>query len=84
MPHAPASSRPAVTVAVLAITQLVGWGTTFDMLGVMGRIIAPDLGLANEVIFLGISVMMLVSALAGPATRSCSSSACWRSRRRRG
>lgn len=68
MPHAPASSRPAVTVAVLAITQLVGWGTTFDMLGVMGRIIAPDLGLANEVIFLGISVMMLVSALAGPAT----------------
>ena len=68
MPHVPATSRPAVTIAVLAVTQLIGWGTTFDMLGVMGRIIAPDLKLANEVIFLGISVMMLVSAFAGPAT----------------
>ncbi len=38
------------------------------MLGVMGRVIAPDLGLANEVIFSGLSIMMLVSALAGPAT----------------
>lgn len=68
MPPVPADRRPAVTIAVLAVTQLIGWGTTFDMLGVMGRIIAPDLKLANEVIFLGISVMMLVSAVAGPAT----------------
>jgi hypothetical protein len=38
------SPRSAQTVAVLAVTQLIGWGTSFDMLGVMGRIIAPDLG----------------------------------------
>ncbi len=64
----PAALRSAQTIAVLAVTQIISWGTTFDMLGVMGRIIAPDLGLANEVVFFGLSIMMLVSALAGPAT----------------
>lgn len=70
MPLMPAKPelRTIATIAILAVTQLIGWGTTFDMLGVMGRIIAPDLGLANEIIYLGISVMMVVSALAGPMT----------------
>lgn len=60
--------RTAQTVAVLAVTQLIGWGTTFDMLGVMGRVIAPDLGLPNEIVFAGLTIMMLVSAVAGPST----------------
>ncbi|EJZ20728.1 MFS transporter [Rhizobium sp. Pop5] len=60
--------RSAQTVIVLAITQLIGWGTTFDMLGVMGRVVAPDLGLANEVVFAGLTIMMMVSAIAGPLT----------------
>lgn len=60
--------RSAQTVFVLAVTQLIGWGTTFDMLGVMGRIVAPDLGLPNEVAFAGLTIMMLVSAIVGPAT----------------
>ncbi|MBX5089082.1 MFS transporter [Rhizobium lentis] len=60
--------RSAQTVAVLAVTQLIGWGTTFDMLGVMGRIVAPDLGVANEVVFAGLTIMMMVSAAVGPIT----------------
>src|SRR3546814_5474319 len=60
--------RSAQTVAVLAVTQLIGWGTTFETLGVLGRTIAPDLGMPNEVAFAGLSVMMVVSALAGPTT----------------
>ncbi|APO66907.1 major facilitator superfamily protein [Rhizobium gallicum] len=60
--------RSAQTIAVLAVSQLIGWGTTFDMLGVMGRVVAPDLGLPNEVVFAGLTVMMVVSAIAGPAT----------------
>ncbi|MBX5157225.1 MULTISPECIES: MFS transporter [unclassified Rhizobium] len=60
--------RSAQTVTVLAITQLIGWGTTFDMLGVMGRVVAPALGLANEVAFAGLTIMMMVSAIIGPAT----------------
>lgn len=62
------SLRTAQTVGVLAITQLIGWGTTFDMLGVMGRVIAPALGLPNEAIFAGLTIMMVVSAFVGPAT----------------
>ena len=62
------SWRSAQTVAVLAVTQLIGWGTSFDMLGVMGRIIAPDLGLPNEIAFAGLTLMMIVSAFAGPVT----------------
>ncbi|ARO23230.1 MFS transporter [Rhizobium sp. S9] len=60
--------RSAQTVTVLAATQLIGWGTTFDMLGVMGRDVAPALGVANEVIFAGLTIMMVVSAIAGPTT----------------
>ncbi|MDR7146425.1 MFS transporter [Rhizobium sp. BE258] len=60
--------RSAQTIAVLAITQLIGWGTTFDMLGVMGRVIAPELGLPNEIIFAGITIMMVVTAFASPST----------------
>lgn len=62
------SLRTARTVGVLAVTQLIGWGTTFDMLGVMGRVIAPSLGLPNEAIFAGLTIMMVISAFAGPAT----------------
>ena len=60
--------RSIQTVAVLAVTQLAGWGTSFEVLGVMGRVIAPELGLANEIIFAGLTIMMIVSALAGPLT----------------
>ena len=60
------SLRSAQTVGVLAVTQLIGWGTTFESVGVLGRRLAPDLGLANEIVFAGLSVMMLVSALLSP------------------
>ncbi|MDM9629080.1 MFS transporter [Rhizobium sp. S152] len=62
------SLRSTQTIAVLAVTQLIGWGTTFDMLGVMGRVIAPELGLANEIVFGGLTIMMIVSAIIGPVT----------------
>ena len=67
MPH-PGQLRSARTIAVLAVTQIISWGTSFDMLGILGRVMSPDLGLANEVVFSGLTIMMLVSALAGPTT----------------
>jgi MFS family permease len=60
------SARSAQTIGVLAVTQLIGWGTTFESVGVLGRKLAPDLGLANEVVYAGLSVMMMVSALTSP------------------
>ncbi len=62
------SLRSAQTVGVLAVTQLIGWGTTFESVGVLGRRLAPDLGLPNEIAFAGLSVMMMVSALLSPLT----------------
>jgi predicted MFS family arabinose efflux permease len=53
-------------LAPLALCQIIGWGTTFDMPGALGRIIAGDLGFSNEAAFAGLSVMMIVSGLAGP------------------
>lgn len=62
-----AGSSRIRTIAVLVPCQLVGWGTTFEMPGVSGRLIAADLGIANEVAFLGLTVMLLVGAVTGPA-----------------
>jgi len=61
-------SPRAGLVALLSVTQIVGWGTSFEMPGVLGRPIAAGLGLANEVVFLGLTVMMLTMAAAGPRT----------------
>ncbi len=55
-------------VAALAISQIVGWGTTYEMPAVFGRVMAADLGLANETAFAGLTVMMLTMAMLGPST----------------
>ncbi|MGO7216360.1 MFS transporter, partial [Rhizobium ruizarguesonis] len=60
--------RSAQTVTVVAVPQLIGWGRSCDRLGVMGRVVAPDLGLANEGVFAGLTIMLGVSAIVGPAT----------------
>lgn len=53
-------------VGVLAVTQVIGWGTTFDMPGVMARAMAPDVGLSIDGSFFGLTLMMLVIGLTGP------------------
>lgn len=56
----------AVLIGVLALTQLIGWGFSFDFLAVVGRPVARDLDMANEIAFAGLSVMMVMAALLGP------------------
>lgn len=53
-------------IFMLSISQIFGWGTSFDMLGVLGRTIAADLGMTTEIGFLGMTVMMLIMGFAGP------------------
>ncbi|MCD2172025.1 MFS transporter [Rhizobium sp. C4] len=62
----PASLSKLRLIAVLAVSQLVGWGTTFDMPSVLGRAMERDLGLPFETIFGGLTAMMIVMALASP------------------
>ncbi|WP_407049474.1 MFS transporter [Methyloraptor flagellatus] len=66
--HSPVSLAPPRfrTIAVLAVTQLIAWGTTYEMPGVLGRIMARDIGVANELVYSGLTLMMLTAALLGP------------------
>ncbi|WP_323572004.1 MFS transporter [Rhizobium sp. 28DA2] len=61
----PFTSR-ARLIGVLAVGQVVGWGTGFDMLAILGPRIGQELAIANEVVFAGLTVMMTISALCGP------------------
>jgi predicted MFS family arabinose efflux permease len=60
--------RRLALVASLALCQILGWGTTFEMPAVFGRAMAADLGMANELAFAGLTVMMLMMATLGPYT----------------
>ena len=38
------SQRPLLRIAAIGITQIVGWGSTFNLPGALGDRIADDLG----------------------------------------
>ncbi|HRD77264.1 MAG TPA: MFS transporter, partial [Hyphomicrobiaceae bacterium] len=58
--------RPPVIVAALGVTQIIGWGSIFSPLTVLGTPIGHDIQAPREVVFAGITVMLLVSALFAP------------------
>ncbi|HWU62286.1 MAG TPA: MFS transporter [Ensifer sp.] len=62
----PASPSKLRLISILSVSQLVGWGTTFDMPSVLARPMARDLAMPFETIFGGLSVMMLMVALISP------------------
>jgi MFS family permease len=51
----------------LGVTQMVGWGTSFSAMAVLGVRIAGDLELARETIFAGITIMLIVSGAMSPS-----------------
>lgn len=53
-------------IGVLALGQVVSWGSGFDMLAILGPRMGSELAIANEVVFAGLTVMMTISALCGP------------------
>lgn len=57
-----ASLRQLPRIAALGITQIVGWGATFNLPGVLGDRIAADLGFSLTVALLGPTVMLVVLA----------------------
>ena len=62
---APMTSR-ARLIGVLAVGQIVSWGSGFDMLAVLGPRIGRELAITNGVVFAGLTIMMTISALCGP------------------
>lgn len=65
-PTPPLSGPVRAAILGLGITQIIGFGTTYYLLGLLGPPIARDLGLPKAVILAGISVTFIASALLGP------------------
>jgi hypothetical protein len=65
---APPVTAARVVLAVLGIglTQVIGWGTSFSAIAVLGTKIGSDLGLARELIFGGVTAMLVVGAVFSP------------------
>jgi predicted MFS family arabinose efflux permease len=53
------------TLVVLALTQLIGWGTV-GLVAIVGRQMADDLGMDVAAIFAGTSILYLVMGLGAP------------------
>ncbi len=61
---APVEKRRVLTaIAGLGVTQIIGWGTTFSTLTIFGTSIGEELKLSREVVFGGITVMLLASGI---------------------
>ena len=63
--------REIQVLAGLALTQVIGWGTTFYLPALLGREMVRALGIPFGLAFGGISIMMLVgAALSPPVTKN--------------
>jgi MFS family permease len=62
---------PAITgrggVLALSVTQIVSWGSSYFIPAVLARQIGADLDLPVAVVFSGITIMLVVGSLIGPA-----------------
>lgn len=52
----------------LGLTQIIGYGTTYYLLGLMGPLMLADLGLSKATLLTGVSLALLASGFLGPAT----------------
>ena len=62
----PPTRRVAASVVGLGVTQMIGWGTSFSSMAVLGRTIGSDLDMPREAVFAGITIMLVVSGLLSP------------------
>ncbi len=59
-----------ISIVVLGLTQMIGWGTTYYLPGVLGSTFERDLGLPAGMVFGSITIMLIASAfLAWPMGR---------------
>lgn len=65
-PVAPKATLSVRAITCLGLTQLVGWGVSFYLLGTLGQAMAADLGWSITVLFGGFSCAIVVMALISP------------------
>ncbi len=56
------SIRLLPRIAAIGVTQIIGWGATFNLPGVLGAGIAADLGFSLTIALLGPTVMLVILA----------------------
>ncbi|MFM7346918.1 MAG: hypothetical protein ACKO1J_16300, partial [Tagaea sp.] len=54
-------------VVALSVTQIFSWGSSYFIPAVLARQIGADLDLPVAVVFSGITVMLVVGSVIGPA-----------------
>lgn len=59
-------ARVVVAVFGIGLTQIIGWGTSFSAIAVLGTRIGHDLGIARELVFGGVTSMLVVGAFFSP------------------
>lgn len=57
---------PHLVVAIVSFGQIVGWGTTYYLPSALVDAFERDLGLTPTTIYLGVTMMLIVSGLASP------------------
>lgn len=57
------TSPTGVAVCAIGIVQIIAWGTSFYSLGVLGKPIVEDTGWSNGIVFAGLTVGLLISAV---------------------
>ena len=62
----PLGRRVWLAIAGMGITQIIGWGTTYYLLTILGPQIATSLDLSPPVTTSGLSILMLLGAVLGP------------------
>lgn len=50
----------------LGVSQIIGWGTTYYLLALLGEPIGRDLKLSSGLVLAGVSITLLLSAFLGP------------------
>jgi hypothetical protein len=55
-----------IVVAALGITQILAWGSTFYLLGVLAPLIVKDMGWSYDFVVAGVSAGLLVAGIASP------------------
>lgn len=61
------ADRPHATVVILGALQILAWGSSFYLLGVLAGPIAADTGWPSSLVVGGLSLALLIAGLASPA-----------------
>ncbi len=59
-------TRVGRATAVLAFTQITGWGTTFYVPAIFGAQMGRDVGLPSELVYAGVTLCVVISGLLSP------------------